>query len=314
MFVVTGGAGFIGSRIIKALNEQGCNEILLVDDLTEGIKFKNIVDCDIYDYIDKDDFLNDMLHNDDFKKEIKAVFHQGACSTTTEWNGRYMMKNNYEYSKDLLHACVDFQIPFIYASSAAVYGSSTQFEELPINEKPLNVYGYSKLQFDRYVRKYLPYVDSQIVGLRYFNVYGPHESHKGSMASVMWHFHHQLLAKGVVNLFEGTEGYQNGEQRRDFIYVDDIANINLWFLNNPSINGIFNVGTGLSRSFNEVANNIIQQHGSGKIVYVPFPQHLVGCYQNFTEANLKSLEEVGYSRPFTTLEDGIQQYMDWLKK
>lgn len=312
MYVVTGGAGFIGSRLIKALNREGHTDILLVDDLSQGIKFRNIVDCEIMDYIDKDDFIGDFFTNDDLRKEITAVFHQGACSTTTEWDGRYMMKNNYEYSKDLLHACLEFSIPFIYASSAAVYGASSQFDEDPVCEKPLNVYGYSKLQFDRYVRKILPQVDSQIVGLRYFNVYGPHESHKGSMASVMWHFHKQLKQKQRVELFEGIDGYENGEQRRDFIFVDDVANINLWFLKNPTLRGIYNVGTGQSRSFNDVANTLIQEHGSGQINYIPFPEQLVGAYQNFTEADISKLREAGYQEQFTSLENGIKTYKSWL--
>lgn len=313
MYIVTGGAGFIGSRIVKALNEEGHSNILVVDDLSKGIKYRNIVDCEILDYVDKEDFLVNLLQDDELKKEITTIFHQGACSTTTEWNGRYMMKNNYEYSKELLHACLDFSIPFIYASSAAVYGAANQFDENPLFEKPLNVYGYSKLQFDRYVRKLTPIMESQVVGLRYFNVYGPNEGHKGTMASVMWHFHHQLTERNRVDLFEGINGYEDGEQRRDFIYVDDVAKINLWFAKNPHLSGIYNVGTGESRSFNEVANLLIAEYGSGQVHYIPFPEHLVGHYQNFTQANIANLRDAGYVDSFKSLEEGIKAYSAWLR-
>lgn len=308
MYVVTGGAGFIGSNLVKSLNRRGITDVLVVDDLTDGTKFKNIVDCEIVDYLDKNVFL-DKLTDNHYLKKIKTIFHEGACSTTTEWNGRYMMENNYEYSKRLLHACMDSQIPLIYASSAAVYGLTPTFLESSDYESPLNVYGYSKLQFDRYVRKLLPVSSSQIVGLRYFNVFGPRESHKGAMASVMYHFNNQLKSQGIVKLFKGCDHYGDGEQRRDFIYVDDVVNVNLWFLENPHISGIFNVGTGQSRSFNDVAKAVIDYHGHGKIEYVPFPDHLKGYYQSFTEADINLLKSHGFDEPFTSLEEGIQQYL-----
>lgn len=314
MYVVTGGAGFIGSNIVKALNSQGIKDILVVDDLTDGTKFKNIVNCEILDYLDKDDFLNNLSQEPGYCIQIKAVLHQGACSETTEWNGRYMMKNNYEYSKQLFHTCLTANIPFIYASSAAVYGLTTIFKEVNEYENPLNVYGYSKLQFDNYVRRYLDSADSQVVGLRYFNVFGPGEQHKGKMASVIFHFYNQLKQHGKVNLFEGCEGYKNGEQQRDFIYVDDIVKINLWFLNNPNKSGIYNVGTSCNRSFNDVANNVINYFKKGSINYIPFPDHLKGYYQSFTKADISLLKEAGYLDQFHTLEEGINKYLEYLSK
>ena len=185
MLIVTGGAGFIGSNLARDLVERGHHDVVVVDDLTDGHKFANISDLSIADYLDKDEFLNRLTADKRFAKGIKAILHQGACSATTEWDGRYMMQNNYAYSKTLLHHCLDHKTPFIYASSAAVYGGAKHFVEDPLFENPLNVYGYSKLQFDRYVRRIMPDAESQIVGLRYFNVYGPREQHKGAMATVM---------------------------------------------------------------------------------------------------------------------------------
>ncbi len=314
MIIVTGGAGFIGSNIVKALNDKGEENILVVDDLRDGIKFKNLVDCKIADYLDKNDFLNRVKSN--FKlgnNKIKAIFHQGACSDTTEWNGQYMLENNYEYSKVLLHYCLQYEISFIYASSAAVYGNGSEFKEELQFEKPLNVYGYSKFLFDQYVRKLMPTLTSQVVGTRYFNVYGPNEFHKGAMASVALHNHNQIKNEGLVKLFEGYEGYGNGEQRRDFIYVGDVAQVNLWFMDNANIKGIFNVGTGRSQTFNDVSNAIIQWHNKGRIEYISFPEHLKGRYQSFTEANISALRAVGYTEKFKTVEEGVKLYLDWLK-
>lgn len=313
MYVVTGGAGFIGSNLIKGLNRRGIKDILVVDDLTEGRKFKNIVDCEIADYQDKDDFLT-AIKDDKFMRQIQVIFHQGACSTTTEWDGRYMMENNYEYSKKLLHRSIDNKTPLIYASSAAVYGLTTTFKESPDYEAPLNIYGYSKLQFDRYVRRHWQQCHNQVVGLRYFNVFGPGEDHKGSMASVVYHFNNQLKDQGVVKLFEGDEHYPNGEQRRDFIFVDDIVNVNLWFAENPDKKGIFNVGTGQSRTFNDIANEVINFYGKGSLEYIPFPNHLKGHYQSFTEADISLLRNQGYSLPFTSLEEGVRAYLKELTK
>ena len=222
MIIVTGGAGFIGSNIIKSLNDMGYRDILVVDNLKDGTKFVNLVDLDIADYIDKEEFIASIVAGDDLG-DIDAVFHQGACSSTTEWDGKYMMDNNYQYSKDILHYCLDRSIPFLYASSAATYGSqNTSFVEDRKYEQPLNVYGYSKFLFDQYVREILPHAESQICGFRYFNVYGPREGHKGSMASVAFHLNNQINAGENPKLFSGSEGF-----KRDFIYVGDVAAVKI---------------------------------------------------------------------------------------
>ena len=314
MIIVTGGAGFIGSNIVKNLNARGYTDILIVDDLTNGHKFKNLVDLEFLDYMDKDDFLTHINDDADFPEFIQAIFHQGACSTTTEWDGKFMLSNNYDYSKELLHYCLERRIQFIYASSAAIYGQNQSFAEISENEKPINIYGYSKLLFDRYVRQLLPETQNQIVGLRYFNVYGPHEQHKDTMASVAFHLNTQLLDTGKIKLFSGYAGYADGEQSRDFIYVDDVVAVNLWFLDNPNISGIFNCGTGHSESFNQVAQAVLSWHQKGELEYIPFPDKLKGHYQSFTEANLEQLRTVGYSAEFKNVAAGTKAYLDWLAK
>lgn len=308
MIVVTGGAGFIGSNLVKQLNLVYPDiAIVVVDDLTDGAKFRNIVDCSITDYLDQNEFLDKIKQNKIFSK-LKAVFHQGACSVTTEWNGHYMMNNNYEYSKNLLHYCLAWKIPFIYASSAAVYGLGNVFKEELVYEKPINVYAYSKYLFDQYVRSIFYDIKSQVVGLRYFNVYGPKESHKGSMASVVLHADKQLKSTGIINLFEGTDGYANGEQLRDFIYVDDVVAINLWFLKSKK-SGIYNAGTGNCESFNTLAQAVIDFYGHGEIHYIPFPEHLRDCYQNFTQADLSKLRNAGYQGTFRNVANGVKDYL-----
>ncbi len=313
MIIVTGGAGFIGSNIVKGLNKRGIKNIMVVDDLSDGTKFTNLVECEIQDYLDKNEFLQRIQKRDHFGQEIEAIFHEGACSTTTEWDGRYMMQNNYEYSKEVLHYCLERGVNFLYASSAAVYGDGKIFKEELAFEKPLNVYGYSKFLFDQYVRRILGEAKSQIAGFRYFNVYGPHEQHKGSMASVAFHLNQQLPKTGIVKLFEGCDGFGNGEQRRDFVYVDDVVDVNLWFFDNPRQSGIYNVGTGASQSFNDVANAVIAWHKTGKLEYIPFPDHLKGRYQSFTQADISLLRKVGYEKPFKTVEEGVKAYLDTLK-
>jgi ADP-L-glycero-D-manno-heptose 6-epimerase len=310
MYIVTGGAGFIGSNVVRALADRGCNDVVVVDDLTDGHKFVNISALDIADYLDKDDFVERLSVDNRFAKNIDAILHLGACSETTEWDGRFMMRNNYSYSQKLLHHCLEHETQFIYASSAAVYGGSQEFVEDPLFENPLNVYGYSKIQFDRYVRRVAAGAASQVVGLRYFNIYGPREQHKGSMASVAFHFNNQIRADGVANLFSGTDGYADGEQLRDFVYVDDICKVNLWFLDHPKVSGIFNAGTGRAQSFNDVANAVIQWHGKGKIRYIPFPDHLQGAYQSFTQADLTQLRESGCDVEFRSVEEGVKHYLD----
>ena len=310
MIIVTGGAGFIGSNIVQGLNAKGLDDILVVDDLSDGTKFKNIVDARISDYMDKDDFLDSVLGGDFDDVAIEAVFHQGACSSTTEWDGQFMMENNYEYSKTLLHFCQAKKVPFIYASSASVYGGGSVFKEDLANEAPLNVYGYSKFLFDQYVRAQT--LTSQVVGLRYFNVYGPREQHKGSMASVAFHLNNQLLEKGEIKLFAGCDGYGDGEQLRDFVYVGDVVDVNLWFLDNPAVSGIYNCGTGKSQPFNDVAKGVLDYHQKGSLSYIPFPEHLIGHYQSFTEADLTDLQSAGCTLTFKTVNEGVKCYMEWL--
>jgi len=311
MIVVTGAAGFIGSNLCRGINKLGRHDIVVVDDLTDGHKYRNLASFEYQDYIDQDDFLKKILADEPFEKPIEVIFHQGACSTTTEWNGRYMMKNNYDYSKALLQYAIKHQIPFIYASSAAVYGDSKVFDDNALAQMPLNVYGYSKWKFDQYVLRQLPQATSQIAGFRYFNVYGPHEQHKGGMASVAFHLMNQLRDSGEVKLFEGSDGYADGEQLRDFICVDDVVNVNLWFWEHANKSGIFNLGTGQARPFNAIANTLLALHGSGKLSYIPFPAHLKGAYQSYTQANITKLREVGYDAPFDTLEAGLKKYYDW---
>lgn len=314
MIIVTGGAGFIGSNLIKALNERGRDDILAVDNLANGEKFVNLVDCDIADYMDKVEFIEAVRSGETFGGNIDAIFHEGACSDTTEWDGVYMMENNYAYSRDLLHLCIETGAQYIYASSAAVYGGGSVFVEDPANEAPLNMYGYSKLQFDRYVRRHAQDTDIQVVGLRYFNVFGPREQHKGKMSSVAFHLNTQLGEGDTARLFEGCDGYEDGGQQRDFIYVGDVVDVNMWLLDHPAVSGIFNVGTGQCRSFKDVANAVIAWHKRGEVEYIPFPANLVGRYQSFTEANISNLREAGYAREFTSLEEGVSAYMDWLHR
>lgn len=317
MIVVTGGAGFIGSNIVKGLEQAGHDSIIVVDHLKDGTKFKNLVDCNIIDYLERDDFIKLIESDTAFAKSIKAIFHEGACSATTEWDGVYMMNNNYRYSRRLLDVCTRTGCAFIYASSASVYGSGKAFAEKPENERPLNVYGYSKLLFDLHVRRLLvnqaaKTQNCQIAGFRYFNVYGPREFHKANMASVAWHFRQQIAELLECRLFAGTEGYADGEQRRDFIYVDDVVKVNLWFLEHPECSGIFNVGTGNSQTFNDVADAVISHFGKGRKSYIPFPEHLQGRYQSYTEADISSLRSVGYDKIFDDVATGVRKYMLWL--
>ncbi len=309
MIIVTGGAGMIGSNLVKMLNEQGYNDILVVDDLEDGTKFVNMVDLNIADYMDKDDFLVQIMAGDDLGP-IEAIFHLGACSATTEWNGKFMMLNNYEYSKELLHYCLEREIPFLYASSAATYGAQdADFIEDPSFEGALNVYGYSKQLFDNYVRRIWADAKahgetlSQVTGFRYFNVYGPREGHKGSMASVAFHLNRQINAGENPKLFEGSESF-----KRDFVYVGDACKMNIWFWQNKK-SGIFNCGTGKAQTFQDVANAVIKHHGKGQIEVIPFPEHLKGRYQSFTQANLDKVRAAGYQESFKSVAEGVAEYM-----
>ena len=310
MIVVTGGAGFIGSHLVLGLNKIGENKIVVVDNLKNEEKNKNLIEAKIVDYIDKIDFLKLIEKRHTFCEDIDFVFHQGACTVTTEWDGRYMLENNFRYSKVLLNFCLERSIPFIYASSAAVYGINSNFAEKRKNEGPINIYGYSKWLFDQYVRSLKNKIKSQVVGLRYFNVFGPGEAHKNNMASVVYHFDNQINEMGELKLFKGSHGYDDGEQRRDFIFVDDVIKVNLWMMNNSNISGIYNVGTGKSHSFNDIANAVIKRRKTGRIKYIPFPKELEESYQSYTEANLENLRTVGYKKEFIALDKGVSTYLD----
>ena len=307
MIVVTGAAGFIGSNCLVGLNQRGVDNILAVDDLTDGKKYVNLARAKFADYMDYRDFIEHIKQDKAFDQPIEAIIHQGACSVTTEWDGRYMMDVNYQYSKEVYHYCVRHGIPFIYASSAAVYGGNETFSEQSQAELPLNVYGYSKWLFDQYLARQ-PQAKSQVVGLRYFNVYGPGESHKGSMASVAYHLTKQVIATGAVKLFGEGEGCAAGEHKRDFVHVQDVVKVVLWLLDTPSVSGVFNLGTGQARSFNDLADILLKLHGNGTLEYVPFPEQLKGCYQSFTQADITALRQAGYQQSFLSLEDGIAAY------
>jgi ADP-L-glycero-D-manno-heptose 6-epimerase len=319
-YVVTGAAGFIGSRIIEALNRAGVTDIVAVDNLQQSDKVRNLARLDIADYLDQADFLERLESFDD---AVEAVLHQGACSDTMESDGRYMMENNYRYSKSLLDWCQEEEVPLLYASSASVYGPGPEFREERRCERPLNVYGYSKFLFDQLVRRTLPGKTAQIAGFRYFNVYGPNEAHKGRMASVAFHAYHQLLGNGKVKLFVGSGGYGNGEQRRDFVHVDDVVDVNLWFLDRRDVSGIFNCGTGRAQTFNELAaatinavqgtrHSVSELVGKGLIEYIPFPAGLQEKYQSYTQADLSRLRGVGYPGEFQSVEQGVAAYVKHL--
>ena len=325
--IVTGAAGFIGSNIVKALNQRGETNIIAVDNLTNGHKFRNLADCDIAHYLDKHEFIRQVREHL-LPHDIRAVFHQGACSNTMEHNGQYMMENNYQYSLDLLDWCQDERIPFLYASSAAVYGKGTAFREERALEKPLNVYGYSKFLFDQVVRRRIAQgLTAQVVGFRYFNVYGMREQHKGRMASVAYHHFNQYRSQGYVNLFGAYENYGNGEHSRDFVSVEDVAKVNLYFFDNFEKSGIFNLGTGRSQPFNDLAAATVNacRAAEGKpklslaelveqqlIRYTPFPEDLAGKYQSFTQADTEKLRAAGYADDFYTVEQGVERYVAWL--
>jgi len=321
-YVVTGAAGFIGSRIVQALNAAGVTEIVAVDNLQQSDKVRNLARLDIADYLDQAEFLQRL---DSFDGAVEAVLHQGACSDTMEADGRFMMENNYRYSKTLLDWCQETEVALLYASSASVYGAGPEFREERACERPLNVYGYSKFLFDQLVRRALPGRSAPVAGFRYFNVYGPNEAHKGRMASVAWHAYHQLRDSGKVKLFVGSGGYGDGEQRRDFVHVDDVVDVNLWFLEHRDVSGIFNCGTGRAQTFNQLAAAVINAvHGTahsarelaakGLIEYIPFPPALKGKYQSFTEADLARLRGAGYPHPFRGVEEGVAAYVRELEQ
>lgn len=323
--VVTGAAGFIGSNLVHGLNAMGVDDVIAVDEMTDGFKYRNLLGAQISDYFDKAEFY-DRFASGGFGK-VDAVFHEGACSDTMEHDGRYMLDNNYRTSKNLLDACQAQGARLLYASSAATYGGSASFREDPQFEQPLNVYGYSKLLFDNVVRRMLSTSKAQVVGFRYFNVYGPREQHKARMASVAYHHFHQVRDGGQVKLFGEYGGYQAGEQMRDFVYVDDVVAVNLWFLQHPEASGIFNLGTGKAQPFNDVAMGVLNTThalrgeaplpladlvNSGEIQYIDFPAALEGKYQCFTQADLAQLRSTGCDHPFVDVATGVERYVKWL--
>jgi ADP-L-glycero-D-manno-heptose 6-epimerase len=327
--VVTGAAGFIGSNIIKGLNVRGISDIIAVDDLSDGDKFRNLADLHIADYVDHAEFYVRFADAD--YGPIDCVFHEGACSDTMETDGRYMMANNFDVSKSLFMACQGQKIRLLYASSAATYGGSDTFVEQPEHEKPLNVYGYSKLLFDQWMRRQIgPEFDqgqAQVAGFRYFNVYGPREQHKGRMASVAFHQHHQFLTEGKVKLFGAYGGYEAGEQMRDFVFVDDVVAVNLWFFDHPQACGLFNLGSGRAQPFNDVALAVVNTHRQAKgqsalglkeavqaglIEYIEFPAALKGKYQCYTQANLDALRRAGCQHAFADVATGVRRYLQTL--
>lgn len=325
MIIVTGGAGFIGSNLVRGLNRRGIDDILVVDDLRDGDKFLNMVDLRIADYLHKDDF-RQMVRTGELPRP-EAVLHQGACSDTTERDGHYMMDNNYRVTLELFEYCQAREVPLLYASSAAVYGAGPRYVEDPAFEAPLNVYGYSKLLFDQVLRQRMDRLTAPVVGLRYFNVYGPSEQHKGRMASVAFHNANQYVAQGHVRLFGGWDGYADGGQQRDFIFVDDVVKVNLFFLDHPEISGIFNCGTGRAQPFNDVAQTVVNTlriHqgqaalGLEELVdqqclrYIPFPDDLKGRYQSHTQADLTQLRAVGYTDSFCDVQTGVAAYVQRL--
>ncbi|MEI7785352.1 MAG: ADP-glyceromanno-heptose 6-epimerase [Betaproteobacteria bacterium] len=327
--VVTGAAGFIGSNIVRGLNARGISDIIAVDDLTEGDKFRNLADLQIADYVDAEDFYE--LFAEGAYGQVEAVFHEGACSDTMESNGKYMMDNNYSLSCDLFQSCQEQGVRLLYASSAATYGGSSEFRESPDCEKPLNVYGYSKLLFDQRLRREIgadfSHTSTQVVGFRYFNVYGPREQHKGRMASVAFHQYHQLRKEGRVKLFGAYGGYAAGGQMRDFVFIDDVVAVNLWFFDHPEKSGLFNLGTGRAQPFNDVALGVVQTLQrdqaapasldaalqAGLIEYIDFPAALVGKYQSYTQADLSALRSAGCDHRFCDVATGVGRYMEWLQ-
>jgi len=323
--VVTGAAGMIGSNLVHGLNAIGIDDVIAVDDLTDGPKYRNLLGAKVSDYFDRGDFYGRFARGE-FGR-VDAVLHEGACSDTMEHDGKYMMDTNYRCSKDLLDACQARGTRLLYASSAATYGGSASFREEPEFEQPLNVYGYSKLLFDNVVRRMLPSSKTQVAGFRYFNVYGPREQHKGRMASVAFHHFNQFRDTGKVKLFGEYGGYAPGEQARDFVFVDDVVAVNLWFLQNPQASGIFNLGSGRAQPFNDVAVATVNASRGlrgeaplplaelvrqGLVEYVPFPDALVGKYQCFTQADLARLRATGCAHAFADVASGVDSYVRWL--
>ena len=310
-YIVTGGAGFIGSNVVKALNARGETDILVVDELGGDEKWKNLVGLQYEDYIDKDDlfeYLEELTLDD-----VKAVYHLGACSATTETDADYLAYNNYHYTRALCESCLDAGVRFVYASSAATYGDGTlgysDADEMTPKYQPLNMYGYSKHMFDLWALK--SGAIREIAGMKYFNVYGPGEAHKGDMRSVVHKSYGQILKDGEVKLFKSHRpDYGDGKQVRDFVYVKDAVEQTLWFGDHKKVSGIFNCGTGQPRTWVDLVSAVFSAMGrKPNIRFIDMPEHLRGKYQYHTQADLTKLRAAGYDRPFTSLEDGIADYV-----
>ena len=314
MIVVTGGAGFIGSNLVHALNARGRTDILVVDNLSDGRKFENLAGAILTDYLDHETFRRMLDVRSPWLADVETLFHLGACSDTTEWDGRYMLDNNFQVSREILDACEAFGTPLVYASSAAVYGRYAACREDPACERPLNVYGYSKLLFDQHLRQRLTRLSIPVTGLRYFNVYGPREQHKGRMASVVMHFNRQLQEHGEVRLFEGSHGVPDGEHLRDFVHVEDVVAMTLWAAEQRRFRGILNCGTGEAATFNAVARVIVAWHGRGQLRYIPFPEDLRAAYQAHTQADMSSARAAGCPVHFRGIDQGVRDYLDWLNR
>ena len=320
--LVTGGFGFIGTNLIKKLNEIGFSDITCIDSLNNPLKLINASEIKISDFIDKKEFFSILKNTSSHAFDYDYIFHQGACSDTTCEDGNYIMQNNFTFSKLLADICLENYIPMVYASSASVYGEAKYFIESK-NEKALNYYAYSKLLFDEYIRnKNINSLKSQIVGLRYFNVYGPYEEHKNRMASVILHFYNQMKKNKKINIFEGSHGLENGEHKRDFIHVDNVVDMNLWFFKNNKISGIFNCGTSEANSYNKIADIIINYFKQNKNNfnltvddyknYIKFPADLKDKYQPFTESSNENIKSLGYDNKFYSIEEGVNKYLKYL--
>jgi ADP-L-glycero-D-manno-heptose 6-epimerase len=316
MYIVTGGAGFIGSAMIWKLNTLGVEDILVVDNLGLSEKWKNLVNRTFSTYMHRDAFL-DAVRDDSLERlapgKVEAVIHMGACSSTTERDADFLMRNNLEYSKTLCLFAMRKNARFINASSAATYGDGSlgfdDDKERLATLRPLNMYGYSKHLFDLWALRN-GHMES-MASLKFFNVYGPNEQHKGDMRSVANKAFHQIRAEGRMNLFRSTDpAYADGGQKRDFVYIKDCADIMAWLLEHPQVNGVFNVGTGAARTWNDLLRAVFAAMGrEPDIRYVDMPPHLIGKYQNYTEARMERLRAVGYNAPMRSLEQGVADYV-----
>ncbi|MEO8210098.1 MAG: ADP-glyceromanno-heptose 6-epimerase [bacterium] len=313
MIIVTGGSGFIGSALIWRLNQLGKDDIIIVDEFGENEKWQNLIPLKFADVFDKEDF-GHMIQSDFLKTfEIDTIFHLGACSSTTEKNFDYLLRNNYEYSKFLCEKALENNIRFIYASSAATYGDGSQGYEDDESKlhmlRPLNAYGYSKHMFDLWVRK--SRIFDKVVGLKYFNVYGPNEYHKGDMRSVVNKCFHQIKETGKARLFKSENPeYKNGEQRRDFLYVKNAVDMTLFFWDNRIATGIYNIGTGEANSFNELIKPVFKaMEIPENIEYFDMPEILKKKYQYYTKADISKLKSAGYIDNVMKIDDAVSDYV-----